>query len=80
MTLECTEARAEGGTPTRYTTQKVLAAQHLPQAVRAAPAGLRSCRDCEYSSNTTTDEVDGVSPWDETMRGVRRTAKTPRSG
>jgi len=23
VTLECTEARAEGGTPSRYTTQKV---------------------------------------------------------
>ena len=23
MTLECTEARGEGGTPSRYTTQKV---------------------------------------------------------
>ena len=23
MTLECTEARKEGGTPSRYTTQKV---------------------------------------------------------
>lgn len=40
MTLECTEARAAGATPTRYVTQKVLQLVFFQSSSEASQARL----------------------------------------
>lgn len=44
VTLECTEARQEGGTPSRYVTQKVPALNHCRHALPSP--GLDAHHDC----------------------------------
>lgn len=43
VTLECTEARAEGATPSRYVTQKVMALKRLPESLQGSFA-LGCCK------------------------------------
>ncbi len=56
VTLECTEARGEGQTPSRYTTQKVNS-RHLPVPGKLAPVHGRSLSNCVHCRTARTQQA-----------------------